>query len=703
MLVDGDLGDDAWQRAEIGSSFRQHDPQDGVPATEETEIQVAYTSSTLYVAIHALDSEPGAIVAREMERDSSQARDDSVLILLDTFRDRRNAFAFITNPNGARSDVLVTDEGRDVNREWDGIWEVAARRTSDGWVAELAIPFSTLRFDPSQSSWGLNVQRIVSRKSETSHWAGLPRDVGTRAPSPNQERQPVYRVSLAGELRGLEGLRRSRQLNIKPFFVGSRSEEPRSDESDTEEDVGLDVKWGVTKSLALDLTYNTDFAEVEVDDQRVNLTRFPLFFPEKREFFLENAGIFEFGPAFRDDFDPTLLKVFFSRRIGLDSGEEVPIDWGARLTGRVAGWNVGVLGVLTDAVASPDRRAVPDSEFTVARVKRNLGDRSTVGAIFTGRDPTGRGPSGPGQTSVFGLDFDYKPTRKFDLSGFVAESDTPGASGDETAFGGGFGYRGRELLLSFDVLEVGTDFNPEVGFLLRRDFRRYSPAFNWLRRIERYGIRTWFFRAKADYYERANDGLMETRRLEFSPLGMRTRSEVHWRVSYLSESERLIEPFAIFPGIVIPAGRYEFDSLTLPFFTNQRKPVSFSGVLEVGDFYDGDRKSSRLTLRVRASRFWRLNTSWAHNDVDLPQGAFETDVFSQGVDVSLSPDLRINALMQYNEANNFVGLNIRFNWIYRPGADLFVVYNENWNAPSFGSRETSRRQLIVKFTYLFDF
>ena len=444
--IDGDLSDRAWQQSEVGGNFIQHEPLDGVPATEQTEVRVVFTDSTLYFGITAFDANPDAIIAKEMERDSRIFQDDSLLLLLDTFHDRRNAYAFETNLNGARTDTLVTDEGRDLNLEWDGIWSVASRRTALGWAAEIAIPISTLRFDPRALAWGFNVQRYIAHKREMTHWSGLPREVSTLGQVGSQV-QPVHRVSMAGELTGLTGISQSAQLQIKPFVVGNLSEDPRLDlDPISDGDAGLDLKWGVSRSLALDLTYNTDFAEVEVDQLQTNLTRFSLYFPEKRDFFLENAGIFDFGPPHREFFRPPVLKAFFSRRVGLNEGRQVPINWGARLTGRLGGWNLGVLRVTTAGIEQDDE-TLPAKAFTVARLKRNLGRRSTIGAIVTEAAPENEDAN-----RVVGLDFDYKPTAKLSLGGFWTgsglseepEGAAANASSDtgEAAYGVNFDYQG---------------------------------------------------------------------------------------------------------------------------------------------------------------------------------------------------------------------------------------------------------------------
>ena len=694
IVVDGRLDEPAWHQAEVGNGFRQREPREGAPASERTEFSIAYTPSTLYVALRAFDREPARIIAKEMERDAELASDDSFVLVFDTFLDGRNAFAFATNPNGARHDALITDEGRDVNTEWDGVWTVRARRTADGWTAEMAIPFATLRFDPALDRWGLNVQRLIRRKSEEVNWAYLPRSALPVTTS-GVSHYAAYRVSLAGSLTGLAGLRRSRSLDIKPYLIGSASEEPPTRTSANDLDGGLDIKWGPSKSVVLDLTYNTDFAEVEVDDLQVNLTRFSLFFPEKRDFFLENAGIFEFGPPQRVPWLPALMKAFFSRRIGLDGGATVPMDLGARLTGRLGEWNFGVLGVGTGAADIGDH-GVPQTAFSVARVKRNIGERSSVGAIFTQRDP-----SAAGAENLYGFDLELKPTQLLQLNGYWSRSERPGIDGDDASFGAGVGYQGSTLTTSVDFIESQQNFDPGVGFLLRENFRLFNPRFIWQPRIERGGIRSWYAEGAHRRFERSSDGRLESEETYVYPLGMVLKSNDFWEFGAVRTKEQLFAPFEIFPGVVIPPGLFEFDGWELLMLTDASRSVSLRSFNNWGKFYEGDWVSLRQTLGLRLSRLVRASTTWSHHDVDLPQGAFEINLWSQGVDLSFTPDLRLNMIAQYNDAAEDLGVNIRFHWIYRPGADIFLVYNENWTAPSLKERGTEGRQLILKATYLF--
>ncbi|MCY3969250.1 MAG: DUF5916 domain-containing protein [Acidobacteria bacterium] len=694
IVVDGRLDEPAWHSAEVGAGFRQREPREGAPASERTEFSIAFTPSTLYVALRAFDREPGRIIAKEMERDAELTSDDSFVLVFDTFLDGRNAFAFATNPNGARHDALVTDEGRDVNTEWDGVWSVKARRTTDGWTAEIAIPFATLRFDPALDRWGLHVQRLIRRKNEEVNWAYLPRSALPITTS-GVAHEAAYRVSLAGRLTGLAGLRSSRSLDVKPYLIGSASEEPRARTSATDLDGGLDIKWGLSKSMALDLTYNTDFAEVEVDDLQVNLTRFSLFFPEKRDFFLENAGIFEFGPPQRVPWLPALMKAFFSRRIGLDGGETVPMDLGARLTGRLGEWNLGVLGVGTGE-ADVGSRSVPQTAFSVARVKRNIGQRSSVGAIFTQRDPAAAGAE-----SLYGFDIELKPTQLLQLNGYWSRSERPGIDGDDASFGAGVGYQGSTLTTSLDFIESQQNFDPGVGFLLRENFRLFNPRFIWQPRIERAGIRSWYAEGAHRRFERSSDGRLESEDTYVYPLGMILKTNDFFEFGAVRTKERIFAPFEIFPGVVIPPGLFEFDGWELLSVTDASRSVSLRSFNNWGEFYQGDWVSLRQTVGLRLSRLVRASTTWSHHDVDLPQGAFEINLWSQGLDLSFTPNLRLNMIAQYNDAAEDLGVNIRFHWIYRPGADIFLVYNENWTAPSLRERRTEGRQLILKATYLF--
>ena len=695
IRVDGVLDEAAWEQAAVAADFTAREPEDDRPAAQQTEFSVVFTEDVLYFGIRAFDPEPEAIVARELQRDSDHGRnDDSLAIVLDTFHDQRNSVTFEVNPLGARTDSLVTDEGKDQNIEWNGVWTTSARTTAQGWQAEVAIPFSTLRFDPAQSVWGLNVRRVVRRTNEESYWAPIGREIGMSAVT---RMYAGHRVSLAGDLVGISSVKPGRRLDVKPFVLASAAETPRVPASGTLDDIdgGIDLKWGLTKSLTLDLTYNTDFAQVEVDQQQVNLTRFSLFFPEKREFFLENAGIFEFGTPAPPGMQPPLMKAFFSRRIGLAGGQEVPIDLGARLTGRAGAWNLGLLTVGTELVAAGDRSAIPATQHSVFRLKRDLGERSSVGMIYTELDPR----AGEGNR-LYGVDVDYKPNRQSQFYLFGAASEDDGPSDDTGALGAGWAYTTRTVRANVDLMEAQADFHPASGFLLRRDFRRYNPRVRWEPRINRGVVRSVTLEAELDYFERESLGRVESRKLLLAPVGMRTTGDDRFRLAFVNEIEQLFEPFEISPGIVIPAGLYEFDSIFLRGFSNQGRRLAWRGNINVGEFFGGDRRSYVLSNYVRLSRHLLTEFQWNYNDVMLPQGDFTATIYTVRLDAAFTPDLRLNTLAQYNDAAELAGINVRFNWIYKPGANLFVVYNHNWDAPTFSARETARRELIVKFNYL---
>jgi uncharacterized protein DUF5916/cellulose/xylan binding protein with CBM9 domain len=684
IQVDGRLDEEAWSQAQVASGFTQREKPEE-PATERTEFMVVYTPTTLYIGLRCFDSEPKEIVAKEMEYDGRLFRDDSVIVVIDTFHDHRNAYFLETNPNGAQLDALSSNEGRELNNDWDGVWSAASRITADGWTSEMAIPFATLRFDPGSDTWGFNVRRLVARKAEQSYWVQVGRDAN------------ITRMSRAGHLTGLHGIEPGLNLRIKPFAVGSRTELNTTGVTDDQKDLGLDVKWAINRGLALDLTYNTDFAEAEADDQQVNLTRFSLFFDEKREFFLENAGIFEVVPPSQLGGTPP-LKLFFSRRIGIaPNGTPVPIQWGTRLTGRTGGWSFGLLDVATEPLGqsrSGVLGGIEGDNWGVVRVKRNVGQRSSVGMIFTNRDR-----DAGGSNQVYGVDADLYPLPKLNINTFYTESHDPGVS--DHAGGASAVWSGQNWLWAMEAMEIGEQFDPQAGFLQRIGVRRYVPTVIWKPRPKVNGLRSLLVDAQALFITDLEDHLESfNSRLDLFGFVLNTEDQAQFFVDV--NRERLDVPFQIQPGIRIPPGEHDFNDAGFTWATNPYRPVSITGSVLAGEFYDGDRVSSVITLGLRPSRYFRSETRWSRDDVDLPAGSFTADVWRQRLSLSLSPNVSTNAFIQYNDLADLVSLNLRFNWIYRPGADLFVVYNQNWIAPGLGNLHSRERQLILKFTYLLE-
>ncbi len=684
IRLDGVLDEPAWALAKPGTGFVQREPDTGQPASQETEVRVLYTPTVLYIGLELYDREPARVISKEMQRDEPLWRDDAVDIVLDTFDDDRNAYLFETNPNGARTDALITDEGRSFNLQWDGVWDVAARRSERGWSAELAIPFSTLRFDPTAQAWGFNVLRYIRRRAEQAFWAPILLD------------GDVKRVSLYGRLTGLRDIRPGLNLNVKPFALASASKgaDPATGRKKNDLAYGLDLKWGVTRGVSLDLTAKTDFAETEVDALQVNLTRFPLFFPEKRYFFLENAGIFDFGPSPVTSTDTPLLKVFFSRRIGLGpNGEQVPIDWGTRLTGRLGEWSFGLLDVQSDSTVV-GAQGVPRDNWAALRVTRNFGQRSSFGAIVTQRH------NGGNDNRAYGFDLSYKPTAQLGFESYVAGSDNsrPGGKSDWTG-GAAAIFTGSVLAARLGGDHIGETFDPEAGFLLRTGVDRYVVRAAYEPRPQDPHLLNLHFEVDSRVY-RGVSGQVESEAHRFDILGART-SKASEAYLYLADYfERLSVPFTIAPAVTIAPGAYRFDDVGIRYLTHSSRRVSVEGSLEVGDFYDGQHLSSAFTLRLRPNRFLRSETAWQLEDVSLPAGSFTANVLRQRFALALTPRLLTNVFLQYNQQARVASLNVRFNWTYRPGSDVYLVYTQRWKTTTASSAPNDW-QLQAKLTYLF--
>ncbi len=631
VALDGHLDEPFWQLAETATGFEQRNPDTGQPANERTEVRIARDSNRLYVAVMAFHDDPGTIVAKELQRDGSGSfggfrgaqgaygNDDSIVIVLDTFLDRRNAFYFETNPNGARADALIENEDNP-NFEWDGVWDAAATRTPEGWSAELSIPFSTLRFDPGTDTWGLNLRRLVRATNEEVLWAPVGRDAN------------LPRMSLAGDLTGMGGLEPGVNVRAKPFGVATsgRDFETPADSQGEQFDGGLDLlRWGVSNSMTLDLTANTDFAQAEADDERINLTRFSLFFPEKREFFLENAGIFGFGPnqGRGGGMRGPSLQMFFSRRIGLDQGGIIPLQAGARFTGRAGGWNFGMLDVQTSAVSGLGDDGdidVAATNWGVGRIKRNVGERSSIGAIFTNKQV-----SGDEWNRVVGFDADINPSRQVNLTGFFAASRDK-ATGVDTvtdwAGGAGFNYRGRIWRARASVSEIGENFRPEMGLLQRGGVRRYDYNVDFEPRpANNLGWRNLTFNQRTSMVTRS-DGTVESVDATVRFFGFETRAGDRISLFASHNFERLFEEFEIQDGIIIPAGDYSFNDVGVFLRIDGSRSVSFFGFYTKGAFFGGTRLMGNSTLTLRLSKLLSAESVWSYNYVDLPAGSFKASV-----------------------------------------------------------------------------
>ena len=551
--------------------------------------------------------------------------------------------------------------------------------TEIGWTAEFAIPFRTLRYPGgTNQTWGVNFQRNIRRRNEESFWAPLPRQFG------------LFRLSLAGTLTDLEPPRQ-RNLKVTPYTLGARSRagEAGSESHDTGE-VGLDVKYSLTPSMTLDLTYNTDFAQVEVDDQQVNITRFNLFFPEKRPFFLENAGTFSVGR-------PADVEMFFSRRVGLDAdGGVVPIIGGARISGKVGHTSIGFLDMQTDDVSG----AVEQNNFGVIRVSHELPNRTAIGGIFTNREMTGDSSPGEEFNRVWAVD-GRKGIGEFgDVSGFAARSVSPGIDRDQYAYNLSGTYNSEAWLLTLQYTEVGEGFNPEMGFLRRSAYRspdalifyRFRPKNLWGLQELRPHVS---YRGFWDF-----DGFQETGFLHLdNHWEWKNGNEIHTGVNFTLEG--LKDPFEIFPGVIIPPGTYKENAVALVGFTNRGAPASFGIRATIGGFFGGERISLTPSIRARAGERFNAQLSWEHNNINLPFGDFDTNLARLRASYSFSPRSFVQALIQYNDRDDIWSTNLRYGWLQTANVGLFVVYNEGRGLDGGGPFQTDR-SLIVKASWQFD-
>lgn len=684
--LDGVLDEAAWRAAGLAAAFVQQEPDEGAPASEGTEVRVLYDAETLYLGVTAYDGSGDALTATEMRRDSERIlEEDNVQIVLDTFKDARSAYMFATNPLGAKLDQQVFNEGEgarigmatsNINRDWDGVWHVAARVGADGWVAEIAIPLVTLRFpDADTQSWGFNVMRNVGRKNEQSFWAPVPKAYG------------ISRVSLAGSLDGMTGLNRGLDLRITPFATGggSRVLEGGATRSSFEPDAGLDLKYGITPGLNLDVTVNTDFAQAEVDDEQVNLTRFPLFYPEKRDFFLENSGQFNVGSV--TPFN-RLVDLFFSRRIGITAaGESVPILGGARLTGKAGRHDIAVMDVQTGRAHGRS-----GENFLVARYGRNFLSRSRIGGLFVNRAET----DGARFNRTYAVDMTLAPHPAFTVVGFLAKTETPGLEGDDAGSYLNATWLDDRWRVYGEYAGFGDDFNPETGFLPRRGIRTTKLHLERNPRPGRWGLRVL---SPMVNFTHTTDrsGRLLSRRWHYM-VGTRFDNGAYFNIWYNDHFERLDVPFVL-GGVEIGAGDYDFGEWRFSFDSNPARRVYYGVVYSPQTFFGGTRTDASASVGGRLTSQLAAEARWSRNWVSLPAGDFDVDLASLRIDFAISPAVSFRSVAQYNSATEQFGASARFRWTYRAGSDVYLAYDQ-LRRESGAPGEYRRRQLIAKATFL---
>ncbi len=696
--IDGRLDETVWREATLLRDFIQREPTEGAVISERTEVRLMTDGSALYVGAWLFDREPDAIVPGEKVRDVTLTNSDYVAFILDTYHDRQNGFLFGTTPAAVEHDAQVMREGEGggvfqsgqnraqagsmggVNLNWDATWTVATSRDSLGWYAEFRIPFSTLRYGGGATqTWGLNVMRGIRRRNEEAFW------------SPVSRQFSINRLSQAGTLEGIVVPVR-RIATVTPYVLGAATRYfPTESRYRTPADIGLDAKWGITPSLTADVTINTDFAQVEVDEQRTNLTRFPVFFPEKRPFFLENAGVFSAGT-------PQAVDLFFTRRIGIDSlGQPVPIIAGGRLTGRVGGLTLGALQMVTGATSDASQQS-----FTVARVIRELSARSRVGVIAVQRQEIGEPVNS--HNRVYGADARVGIGQAWTADAWAGHSETPGSGGDRNAWSGRIAYQTRDWSHSARMLKVGDGFDPQVGFMSRPSGYRFDELM--LMRLVRSPkwsrVREWNPHISLRRYVGA-DSYVQSSWIHVDLTEAQLASGGRFGPDLNIFTEGLQAPFEIAQGVVIPPGEYRFAVPGFDWGSDASAALSFLSRIEVGEFYSGRRAGGNVTVTARRGSSFSSSLLLDYQDVDLPQGDFIRQLMGVRLAYFFTPRIFLQSLTQYNNQAEAFTANLRFAWLNTAGTGLFIVFNDGEDAESFTRWVLPvTRSLTVKYTRQID-
>ncbi|HEX9722759.1 MAG TPA: DUF5916 domain-containing protein, partial [Vicinamibacteria bacterium] len=707
IVLDGKLDDPVYSQVKAITGFIQQEPHEGQPATESTDVWLLFDDRNFYIAGRCWDSHPERMVANEMRRDNNNIfQNENISVNIDTLYDRRNGFYFQTNPLGAIRDQAIGDEGQTIDGDWNTVWDVKASVFDRGWIFEMAIPFKSLRFrQEGPQTWGMNVRRIVTWKNERSFLAPIPASYGS---------QGIHRFSEAATVVGVEIPGSTRNLELKPYGVSTLTTDQTADEpysNDPDADAGFDVKYGLTRGLIADFTYNTDFAQIEEDQQQVNLTRFRLLFPEKRDFFLEGQSIFSFGGArilrgggsarpgvASADLAPFL---FFSRRIGITDDGIDPIRVGGRVTGRAGPYRIGALNIQTRGV---EDTAIPATNFSVFRLRRDILRRSDIGVIVTHRNTSLT--EGASSNSVLGVDGNFALHQNLDINTYYAVSRTPLSEGglvgdDDASYLGNFTYSSDRYGLILEHLYVGEHFRPELGFLRREAFRRnyalarFSPR---PRSIE--AIRRFAYEGEFDYITDPG-GRLETQRAQ-AAFRIEFENSNQARVEYTNYFEFLPEEFEISDDVILPVAEYRFQDLLFLYSLGPQAFLPSTMTFRTGSFFSGDRTEVTFNGRVEVTPQFSLEPNLTVNWVDLAEGSFTQRLASVRVNYTFTPRAFVSSLIQYNSSSDSLSSNLRFRWEYEPGSDLFVVYSEGRDELS-ADPFLANRTFAVKFTKLFRF
>ena len=691
IQIDGILNEPAWRENPNIGDFIQNAPHSGEPPTEATQVWLAYSKDALYIAVRCQDRRPRQIVATEMRRDADLDDNDNIEIVLDTYHDHRNAYYFATNAVGALVDGRIT-ENQDPRMEWDGIWIVRARIDDQGWSAEFEIPFKTIGFSPGMQTWGFNASRRVARLLETSRWASPSLDV------------QLSHAAKAGEITGLEGLSQGVGLDVKPYGIAGFSRDIETGKgTEATGDAGVDFFYRVTSNLVSSTTINTDFAETEVDARQVNLTRFELFFPEKRSFFLEDAGVFDFGQSGENHGGSDMLP-FFSRRVGLVDEREVPIRIGEKLTGKLGRFDVGFLDVRTGNLKEQGNVLVPATNLAVGRVKANFLSQSYIGAMFTSGDPAGLAHNSLGGADIKLATSNFlKSEKNLSLTLFGSKTRTTGVRGRDSAYGGVISYPNDLISGEYKWMKIEENFNPALGFVPRPGVRISSGRIETAPRPNFWNIRQMQFTVDFSDYYSLRQRASETGQFQVSPLSIEFNGGEELSYEWERSTERLFEPWEIQDGIIVPVGRQVFSSHRVRGSSSRTKPFSIDADFATGSFYSGTRKEFELELTWRKNRHLSTALEMEQNWIRLKEGSFNATVLMYRLDYSFTPFIGLTNFVQYDTDSQNIGLQSRLRWILTPGNEFFIVFNQGWEQDRLDRFESAQTRFRVKFNYTFRF
>ncbi len=682
IILDGNLDEEVWKSAPKIEQFTQRELILGAPVSETTKVAILYDDENLYVGVWAYDSEPDKIVAKELRRDFEYGLDDNFIVIIDTYLDRRNGFMFVTNPNAARADLQVFNNGGSTNTFWNGVWDVQTTRTNEGWFAEFKIPFYALKYRPEEGEqvWGINFERNIRRKREQARWQGWGRNFD------------ITDVNQAGQLRGLRSLRNERFIEIKPYGLGG-AESIDGEESGVLNGGG-DINTLLSPSYRLNLTFNTDFAQVEADRQQINLTRFPLFFPELREFFLEGDDFFDFG------FGGNRIVPFYTRRIGLNENfETVPIIAGGRLLGKERNSTLGLMSIQTAA----DETA-PSTNFTTASWRQDVGAQSVIGAMTVNKFSEGRWHTTTGINGRFSTPR-FLGSRNLDLGGAMIQTYNTDEGYDNMAWAYRFfaQYPNDRLNIFTSIQRSPSPFDPEVGLERRSGFREYfatvrirprpKTSLKWIRQFD-------FSPGTITYTLYDNTSELQSFEYELGLLAFDTRKGEVFSFSYLRRAEGLDEEFRIFEGVELPVDTYWWNAWRATIGTFPGRTLSFSSIFDFGEFYTGTGFQNETVLLWRASKNFTLNLRYEKNIIDLPNGNFETDLVGARVEYAFTPNVFGSFLNQWNTANDELNINFRLQVIPKIGTDFFLIVNQIYDTEN-EKFDPTRGTILAKLIWRF--